>query len=98
MPFGGHQQIAKGFVSRVPFIHLLPENIYAKLLRISGESEQCVSELLSIKHTQVTIELFERLCAETGMLVAKRRFGSLILTTNKSSDCTRVDCGNGLQH
>ena len=39
MPFGGHQQIAKGFVSRVPFIHLLPENIYAKLLRISGESE-----------------------------------------------------------
>ena len=72
MPFGGHQQIAKGFVSRVPFIHLLPENIYAKLLRISGESEQCVSELLSIKHTQVTIELFERLCAETGMLVAKR--------------------------
>ena len=42
------------------------------LLRISGESEQCVSELLNIKHTQVTIELFERLCAETGMLVAKR--------------------------
>lgn len=34
MPFGGHQQIAKGFASRVPFIHLLPENIYAKLLSL----------------------------------------------------------------
>lgn len=72
MPFGGHQQIAKGFASRLPFIHLLPENLYAGLLRISGESEQCVSELLSIKHTQVTIELFDRLCAENGMLVARR--------------------------
>lgn len=62
MPFGGHQQICKNkVVSRLPFIHLLPNFIYKRILNFDGKNERCVSELLEIKKTRVTIELFERL-------------------------------------
>ena len=30
-PFGGHQQITRGFVSKLPFIHLLPNPLYRGL-------------------------------------------------------------------
>ncbi len=58
MPFGGHQQIARGKASRLPFIHLLPAGLYARLLRRLGEGEATVRELLEIKETRCPIELF----------------------------------------
>lgn len=61
MPFGGHQQIARGWLSRCPWIHLLPAALYEKMLRNTGETEETVRELLSIKKTRCPIECFERL-------------------------------------
>ena len=63
MPFGGHQQVAHTkFVSRCPFIHLLPRGIYAWLLHRVGEPEKVIKELLSIRETRMTIQAFQRLC------------------------------------
>lgn len=60
MPFGGHQQICKSkIISHFPFIHLLPAPIYKGILKFSGESTGCIEELLSIKETKTSIELFE---------------------------------------
>lgn len=74
MPFGGHQQICRGtFISRLPFVHLLPSWIYRKILCLAGESDECVRELLMIKKTGVTVETFERMVHESGMGIAGRR-------------------------
>ena len=75
MPFGGHQQICKsGLLSHLPFIHLLPAKLYRSLLRAFGESNDCIDELLSIKQTRVTIELFEDLLMSTDLCVEDRQF------------------------
>lgn len=73
MPFGGHQQICHNpVISKVPFIHLLPEVAYRYLLRLSGESPECITELLSIKQTKVTIEEFEKHIEGSVLSIAHR--------------------------
>ena len=74
MPFGGHQQICRNkILSHLPFIHLLPRSIYRFLLTRGGEDAACINELLDIKTTRISIEPFERLCAQTGLCVTDRR-------------------------
>lgn len=72
MPFGGHQQIARGRLSLCPWIHLLPTPFYKKLLSWCGETEETVCELLSIKETRCTIEVFQHLARRNGFQVVRR--------------------------
>ena len=74
MPFGGHQQICRNkILSHLPFIHLLPRSIYRFLLNKGKENISCINELLDIKTTRITIEQFERLCAQTGLRITDRQ-------------------------
>lgn len=67
MPFGGHQQIARGrIISHFPFIHLLPRFIYTGLLKACGEKEDIIKELLNIKQTGCTIEIFKSIVQQSG--------------------------------
>ena len=63
MPFGGHQQIAHSFLSRLPYIHLLPRPLYKGLLKLNNEP---VDELMEIRQTRISIEKFESICYDTG--------------------------------
>lgn len=73
MPFGGHQQICKSkIISHLPFIHLLPTFMYKTILKMSGENEGCIKELLSIKKTKTPIELFEELVHKQQITVADK--------------------------
>lgn len=73
MPFGGHQQICKSkIMSHFPFFHLLPTSIYKAILKLGGEEQGCVKELLEIKKTRTSIELFERLAKEEKMQIMNR--------------------------
>ena len=63
MPFGGHQQICRSRISRLPYIHLLPRSIYRRLLERNNEP---VEELLEIRDTRLTIERFEQICRTQG--------------------------------
>ncbi|MCR5066028.1 MAG: methyltransferase domain-containing protein [Bacteroidales bacterium] len=72
MPFGGHQQICVRSVPKIPFIHLLPTKLYSTLLTKAGESASTVNELISIKRSRISIEMFERLVKESGMQVQQR--------------------------
>lgn len=63
MPFGGHQQICKSKISKLPYIHLLPRPIYKWMLTKNNEA---VADLLEIVDTQITIEQFEKICKHTG--------------------------------
>lgn len=74
MPFGGHQQVARTkFVSHCPFIHLLPQSLFVWLLRQLGESETVIRDFLSIKHTRMNIQAFQRLCADANLEIIHRR-------------------------
>ena len=72
MPFGGHQQITRGWASKLPWIHLLPNAVYRWLLRRSGVREASINELMSIKRSKMTIEGFTRLALSTGFDIVKR--------------------------
>ncbi len=61
MPFGGHQQmITNKFLSRVPYIHLLPLKVYMWLLKMSGEKEKKRNSLAFHVKTGISIERFEK--------------------------------------
>lgn len=63
MPFGGHQQICKSTISRLPYIHLLPRTLYRQVLNNGKEN---VEEMLEIRDTGISIEKFERICKNEG--------------------------------
>jgi SAM-dependent methyltransferase len=69
MPFGGHQQIAKSALSRLPYIHLLPLPLYRLLLTWKKEP---VADLLEIRTTRLSIEKFERMVNDTGYIILGR--------------------------
>lgn len=74
MPFGGHQQVARTwFVSRCPFIHLLPQRLFVWLLRRLGEPDSVINDFLAIKETRMSIQAFLRLCHNTGFDIVDRR-------------------------
>lgn len=72
MPFGGHQQICRGFASYIPFIHLLPVPLYKCLIKMSNHDEGCERELMSIRHSKMTIEAFNRLTDKCSYKVLDR--------------------------
>ena len=75
MPFGGHQQVCRSRVcSKVPFVHVLPVCVYKAWLKMFGEQEDKVDELLSIKRSRMTPEKFEKLCAGHGYAILDRIF------------------------
>lgn len=74
MPFGGHQQIACSWVvSHLPFVHLLPELAFSLMLRLFGEDASKINELIGIRRTRCTVEMFEREAAYAGYTVCDRR-------------------------
>lgn len=71
MPFGGHQQTIPGkFISKMPFIHILPVPLYRGLLKMSSVSKTKIDELLDIKECKVTIEMFRRKAQEEKLEIA----------------------------
>jgi SAM-dependent methyltransferase len=70
MPFGGHQQIARSKISKLPYIHLLPGGIYKWILK---KKKEPVEELMEIKDTGISIERFVRICKKEGYRVLHQR-------------------------
>lgn len=74
MPFGGHQQIARSrLLSHIPFIHLLPRIVYAGMLKLFGEDDFTINELMSIRQTRCTVEAFTRIATRAGYVVVDMR-------------------------
>lgn len=75
MPFGGHQQICHGkWLSHMPFYHILPRQIYKAILKWGKEPQDIIDELMSIKTTKCSIEMFEKLVKKEQLQVLDRRF------------------------
>ena len=59
-PFGGHQQMCHSrILSQLPYFHLLPVPLYNGVLKLFGEPESRIKDLLEIKKTGISIERFE---------------------------------------
>lgn len=72
MPFGGHQQICRNkWASRLPYYHLLPVPLYRGMLKMFGESENTIKDLLEIKETGISIERFQRISRKNGYKAIK---------------------------
>lgn len=75
MPYGGHQQICHGkLAAKLPYYHLLPMFLYKALLKLLGENESVINELVSIKETGISIERFEKLVGVSDLRIEKRKF------------------------
>jgi 2-polyprenyl-3-methyl-5-hydroxy-6-metoxy-1,4-benzoquinol methylase len=75
MPFGGHQQIAKGkWTSKIPWYHLLPMSWYLAILKWGGEGQHAIDSLIDVKQTGISIERFERICKQSGFRIIERQW------------------------
>lgn len=72
-PFGGHQQMLNSFLSKIPYIHLLNKNLYRRLLKLSGERDEVIKELIELNDSKVTIEHFIKLVQGTDLKMLDMR-------------------------
>jgi len=74
-PFGGHQQVCNNkFISKLPYIHLLPRSIYSAILKAFGETKGTIKGLIEIKDTGISIERFEKILKTENYTINKRTF------------------------
>lgn len=70
MPFGGHQQMCRSKVSKLPYIHLLPRGIYKWILT---KKKEPVEALMEVRDTRISIERFERISRQQGYNILHNR-------------------------
>ena len=74
-PFGGHQQITSNkYLSKLPYYHILPRSLYARILRWGKEPEKRIEALLEIYDTRISIERFERIIKAENYKKLRRTF------------------------
>ena len=75
MPFGGHQQITKSKIGKMPYYHILPRSVYRFVLaNFIKENSDTINELLEIHDTQISINRFLRVMKNGGYKILNRRF------------------------
>ncbi len=68
MPWGGHQQICKSkFLCFLPYFHVLPVFLYKSILKLFGETNQKINDLLEIKQTAISTIQFEKYVKKANM-------------------------------
>lgn len=74
MPFGGHQQICeKKLTSKMPYYHILPEFLYKGILKMFGERQTTIGELMEVKSTGISINRFQRIVKKTGFSILDKQ-------------------------
>jgi SAM-dependent methyltransferase len=72
-PFGGHQQMCQSRVlSKMPWIHLLPDFMFKALLKSFGETDIKIEGFLDLKETGINIGRFERIIKKEGFSILKK--------------------------
>jgi SAM-dependent methyltransferase len=72
-PFAGHQQMVRNkFFSHLPYYHLLPFNIYKRILEYSKQPKIVTEELLEIKNTGISISKFEKFVQKSNLKIINK--------------------------
>jgi SAM-dependent methyltransferase len=74
MPFGGHQQVLQGkLASKLPYYHILPRALYKGLLKLMGEEDAWIQNMMEVYDTRISIERFERIIRKSGLKTYNKR-------------------------
>lgn len=73
MPFGGHQQVAKHKIGMMPYYHILPRPLYKGILKMIGEPDHIIKDLMDVYDTRISIERFERIIRNSGLKVLNKQ-------------------------
>jgi SAM-dependent methyltransferase len=72
-PFGGHQHNGSGPFSNVPYLQVLPEALFLRLIQVKGNwykgSSQLSKDLRQIRRTRLTTGAMKRAAGEAGLTV-----------------------------
>ena len=72
MPFGGHQQITSNkLFSKLPYVHLLPMEIYKLLMKMLNVP---TNTFVEIKETGISINRFEKICKDLDYTIENKTF------------------------
>lgn len=72
-PFGGHQQICRSkILSKAPYFHMLPTFFYKGVLKLMGETDSRINDLLEIKETGISIERFESISRKNNFEIIEK--------------------------
>ncbi len=72
-PFGGHQQVCRNkLLSKLPWIHLLPANVYKFILNSMEKNRRRTDELMEIRKTGISIDRFEKILKKEKYTIDKR--------------------------
>lgn len=66
MPFGGHHQVCKSFLSKLPWFHLLPGFLYFGILKMMNEDPTVIASLRDDRRTGFSIGKFRSLMKKNG--------------------------------
>jgi SAM-dependent methyltransferase len=72
MPFGGHQQICKSKFGKLPWLHLWPRFMYRGFLKLFGEGQLTIDELMDVYTTGISLERFERIVRATDYTISNK--------------------------
>lgn len=72
MPFGGHQQICRTKLGKMPWLHLLPSGMYRACLKLFGEGKDTIAELMDVHSTGISLERFERIVHATDYRISNK--------------------------
>lgn len=64
MPFGGHHQICRTFLSKLPWFHLLPSFFYFGIMKMMLENDKTILILREIHATRISIRQFRNLLSQ----------------------------------
>lgn len=73
-PYAGHQQNVKKKIGSLPFIHLLPKNIYKSFLKAANLKEEKISELLQTRRDMISINKIEKLFNKANLKIREKDF------------------------
>jgi SAM-dependent methyltransferase len=74
MPFGGHQQICHNkLLSVLPYYHILPKSLYKGFVKLMGETEGNIQDLMEVWDTQISIERFEKIIKASDLKVVNKQ-------------------------
>ena len=74
-PFGGHQQVCDNKrLGKMPYFHILPKNVYAKILKKGGETQGRIDGLLNIKETGLSLNRFKKIISDEKFKVIEKTY------------------------
>ncbi len=72
-PFGGHQQILRHkLFSKTPYFHIMPRSWYKSFLKLIGEKESRINDMLEIYDTRITIDRLNRILKDNNYSILKK--------------------------